>query len=495
METSLPPRSLYGRLALSLLGVLLLVSIAGVALVLWTTRLHFQEVSQRLNLDLAAHLAHEDPTLLQGGRIDHAALEDTFHWLMVVNPSIELYLLDSDGAVLAYSAPEHRVVRSQVDLGPVATFVAREAALPILGDDPRDAARRKVFSAAPLGDPESPDGYLYVVLGSELYDSAARRVQGSTMLRLGLSALLVSLLLALGTGLFLFHRITRRLRELTTSMARYADGHLQPDRELRRLASSDDEIGQLADRFQRMAVRLDEQFTALEASDQERRELVANVSHDLRTPLAALRGYLETLLLKEDALEPAERRAYLETAERHCARLGKLVADLFELSKLEGLDRPLEREPCSIAELVQDVVQSFELAAREREVLLVAEQPPVLPFVLAEIGLLERVLSNLVDNALRHTPSGGEVRVQVAATSDQVAVRVRDTGRGIPEEELSRVFERFHRGTEALTGHAGSGLGLSIARRIVELHGGSIDATSPRGEGATFTVRLASLAG
>ncbi len=490
MFSRLVPRSLYGRLAATLLLVLLLLSVAGVGLVLWTTRLHFQEVSQRLNLDLAAHLAAEDPTLYEEGRVNHEALNAPFHWMMVVNPSIELYLLDPQGKVLAYSAPQDRVVRESVDLAPVYEFLAGDRELPILGDDPRNAERRKVFSAAPFGDPANPDGYLYVVLGSELYDSAAQRVQASTMLRLGLSALLGSLLVALAAGLFLFRRITRRVRELSSSLEEYSEADFRSDPRLENLAASDDEIGRLSDRFRRMAVRIREQLEALEASDRERRELVANVSHDLRTPLAALRGYLETLLLKEATLKPAERRAYLETAERHSERLGKLVADLFELSKLEALDRPLQRESCSIAELIQDVVQKFSLAADSRGVALVAEPPRELPHVLAEIGLLERVLENLIDNALRHTPAGGEVRVELEAGVEHVTVRVRDTGGGIPAEELSRVFERFHRVAESGDNEAGSGLGLSIARRIVELHGGSIEAVSDRGEGATFTVRL-----
>jgi len=224
-----------------------------------------------------------------------------------------------------------------------------------------------------------------------------------------------------------------------------------------------------------------------------RRELVANVSHDLRTPLASLHGYLETLVLKGDRLDPAERRRYLEIAARHSGKLGRRVTELFELSKLDACDVRLQRERFSPAELVQDVVQKFQLQSERTGVELATERRGDLPFVDADIGLVERALENLLGNAIRHTPGGGRVTVCVDTAAGNARIVVSDTGPGIATDELDSVFDRFYRGRNGESSGEGAGLGLAIAKRIVELHGGTIRADSPPGEGAvlSFTLPLA----
>ncbi len=500
-------RTLYGKLAAALLALLAGTSAVYLFGVLVTARLYFQEVSQKLNRDLAAHLVAEG--VLEGGRINQAALEETFHWLMVVNPSIELYLLDPQGTILAYSAPAGKVRRSQVALEPVHRFLAGIEAFPILGDDPRDPEGHKVFSAAAVRTGGRVDGYLYVVLGGEEYDSAAQMVQGSYILRLGLGAVAVSLACALAVGLLLFFLITRRLRRLAASMDALARTDFRAEAAALPTAgaSGRDEIARLGSTFERMARRIAEQVERLRREDRLRRELVANVSHDLRTPLATLQGYLETLLLKEGKLSPEESRRYLEIALRHSERLGTLVAELFELAKLDAQETKLQLEPFALGELVQDVMQKFQLAAERRRVRLEAELLEELPRVWGDIALIERVLENLIDNALRHTPPGGRVAIVPSSDGRFVTVRVADTGCGIPQEDLPYVFERFYRARNGLrrsVGHdrldgipesrepngGGSGLGLAIAKRILELHGTSIAAESAPGAGSTFTFQL-----
>jgi signal transduction histidine kinase len=239
-----------------------------------------------------------------------------------------------------------------------------------------------------------------------------------------------------------------------------------------------------------MSRRIGEQLTELERADRMRRELVANVSHDLRTPLSSLHGYLETLLLKGDRIDPEERRRYLEIATRNSGSLSKRIAALFELAKLDAYEVRLEEERFSLAELVQDVVQDFEMRAREKRVELHTEREEKVPFVVADIGLIERALENLIGNAVRHTPSGGRVTVSIRTDHSEVSVEVRDTGPGIPPDELPSVFDRFYRCRADESGGGGTGLGLAIAKRIVDLHRGSIRADSTIGEGTVFTLTL-----
>jgi signal transduction histidine kinase len=179
-----------------------------------------------------------------------------------------------------------------------------------------------------------------------------------------------------------------------------------------------------------MAQRLGEQWQQLRQQDLQRRELVANISHDLRTPLSSLHGYLETLALKDATLSPDERRRYLGIALAQSAKVGRLARALFELARLEHGEVRLEWEVFALPELLQDVLQKFELAAQARGQQLHAAFPPGLPLVRADLGLVERVLTNLLDNALRHAPEGGQIEVRLRATADSVEVSVADDGPG-----------------------------------------------------------------
>ncbi|MCY1394980.1 Sensor histidine kinase ResE [compost metagenome] len=238
--------------------------------------------------------------------------------------------------------------------------------------------------------------------------------------------------------------------------------------------------------FRQMATRLGEQWRTLTRQDQERRELIANISHDLRTPLASLHGYLETLQLKDASLAPEERRRYLGIALEQSRKVGGLAQSLFELARLEyGFVKP-ECEPFALTDLVQDVLQKFELAASERRIALHARFAEPLPPVCADLGLIERVLTNLLDNALRHTPQGGAVEVALERRGDAVEVTVADNGPGIPPELREGLFQRpFDLGGARRSG----GLGLRIVHSILQLHGSEIGVVD-EGQGAAFRFAL-----
>jgi signal transduction histidine kinase len=241
-----------------------------------------------------------------------------------------------------------------------------------------------------------------------------------------------------------------------------------------------------------MSERIAEQLRELGQTDVRRRELLANVSHDLRTPLASIQGYLETLLLRHGTLRPEEERSYLEVAAKHSERLGKLIHDLFQLTKLEAQELKPQCESFPVAELVQDVVQKFQLAADKRSLKLSSRLAIQHEQVHADIGMIESVLENLIENAMRHTAAGGVVQVDVAPIDNaRVTVRVTDTGRGIPSDQLTGIFDRYYRVSRGEAGDAGStGLGLAIARHIVELHGGKIQVESVPDRGSTFSFDL-----
>jgi len=194
--------------------------------------------------------------------------------------------------------------------------------------------------------------------------------------------------------------------------------------------------------------------------------------------------------LKEATLTPTARAAYLEAAIRHSQRLGRLIDELFELAKMDAGETRPHPEAFSMAELVQDVVQEFQLRAAERGIQLEAHPGIDRPFVEADIGMCERVLENLLDNALRHTPERGRVTVRTIPDGHHLHIEIEDTGSGIAPADLPRIFDRFYRaGTEGSMA-GGSGLGLAISKRILELHGCPIEARSTLGRGTTFAFGL-----
>jgi signal transduction histidine kinase len=198
------------------------------------------------------------------------------------------------------------------------------------------------------------------------------------------------------------------------------------------------------------------------------------------------------LILKDESLEPEQRREYLEIALQHAKRLGRLVSDLFELAKLDAMNEPMERERMPIGELVQDIAQKYRLPAEERGVSFSADLGGELLWILADVGLIERALENVLDNALRYTPAGGKIDIRLEPFDQWLRIEVHDTGPGIAPSELPLVFDRFHRAQSPEGGseRSGAGLGLAIAKRAVELHGGNIHCESTVGEGTTFRFEL-----
>ncbi len=486
-------KSLYTKLALALLVLLFLIGISFIVISIFSTERYHQEVDQKLNRKLADLIVAEK-IILQDNKVDQKALEEIFHMLMVINPSIEIYLLDVEGNILAFSAEPGKVKRKKIDLKPIENWISGNVDLPLFGDDPRDFNGHKIFTAARISSNGTLEGYLYVILGGETYDSISEKIQGSYILRLSIRVVIISLLLALTAGLLIFAFLTRRLKRLADIMDKYESGMTPEALHLPSSSpeSSNDEIDRLVAAFRKMTERINLQMDKLAKSDGLRRELVANVSHDLRTPLATLRGYIETLQMKDESLSPDERRKYLKIAINHCERLSNLITDLFELAKLEASDQVINREPFSLSELIQDIIQKFELTAKEKRINIITNIMEELPFVYADIALIERVLENLLNNALRYTPEKGSISIELMENNDQsITVQVSDTGAGISESDLLHIFDRFYKPDKSRKGKEGhSGLGLAIAKRILDLHNSPLDVQSTLNSGTSFTFNL-----
>lgn len=290
----------------------------------------------------------------------------------------------------------------------------------------------------------------------------------------GLAALLVALILSL-----IFSRgVTGPVQAMSLAAQRIAAGRYDERVPVR----GDDELAQLAARFNQMAQKLDEVETM-------RRRLIGDVSHELRTPLTAIQGSMEGLM---DGVLPASPDTF-EQIHGEAKRLNRLVEDLQELSRVDARAYELQLEPIEIGAIIRTVVKRLGPQAASRNISLTVEEPVDAPKVFADEDRLVQVLSNLTNNALQYTPEGGRVSISARRTDHEISVSVRDNGLGIPAEHLPHIFDRFYRADKSRSRQegAGSGVGLTIARALVEAHGGRIWAESEGwGKGSTFTFTL-----
>ncbi len=484
------PQRLQLRLSLLFVGLLLGVSGLYGWLLYRAADDYVAEEMQRINHSLADSIAKALRIDERTNELSAAAIRRTFDNAMVINPRIKLYFVGFDGAILAASAKPNEVQLTRVPTAPVRAFLAGRAPLPIWGADPRHATAPTPFSAVLLRTATgAPYCYLYITLDTRPTAGEPGAQRQGYILRLLFRTLLVATGSIGLTGLLLISLLTRNLQRLSGAVRRLHTGdYTARVTDIR----PGDELGELAAAFNEMAARTQQAIAALENNDELRRELLANVSHDLRTPLTSIEGYTETILRRQADLTDDERQRYLQTILTNTRSLKQLVAELFELSKLEARQTVPRPEPFAVAELVQDVLLQLRPRAQERDVQLIARPARALPFACADVGMVERVLHNLLDNAIRYTPAGGQVEVLVTLQhTGWLHLEICDNGHGIAPADLPHVFDRFYRVDQARPTHqSGLGLGLAIARRIVELHHGELRVTSTEGEGTCFAFEL-----
>jgi len=370
-------------------------------------------------------------------------------------------------------------------------FGSGGALLPQFTNDPRFPTQKSAFVSHQI-KLAGNSGFLVLLLDHSTVkpdDSRAELVSSTSrdfLISLGF-ALIASLLLAgaiLGT-------LTGRLRRLSHALVGYKPGQdLGPT--AASAAAGRDEVAGLARAFESMAETINHQVGLLKERDALRRELVAGVSHDLRTPLASIRGYLQKLLEQIEAgtLSSERLRDFLETIQRNALRLDTLVTSLFELARIEALSEKITPADFSIASLLDELVNRFELLAKEREIKILRDYPAQPLTIEADRALLDRALSNLIENAIRYTDNNGVVRIELSGSGDQIMIAVKDSGRGIPEAEQERIFEKFYRGDSARS-EGGMGLGLAITKRIIDAHNGQITLESRPALGCCFKITLA----
>lgn len=492
--------SFYSKLSLGLVISFIVMGIILLVLAQYLTRSYQNEIEQKLHYQLAEHVVH-DNELLKNGEIDNVALKNAFHSMMILGPSFEFYILGPQGQVKTYSAEPQRIKKQVVDIKPIQAFLSNQSNLPILGEDPRSEDTHKIFSAAPIFEniqgKEVLQAYLYIIIGGEIYDGIVDLLQQSHILSLAAWSLVLAMLFGLVIILILFALLTRPLRRLTQDMQQLRQKGFEPGQLplSQWQQNSADEIERLGSTFNEMAKTLNVQYQKVKNTDELRRELISYVSHDLRTPLASLQGYLETWHLKNKELTPQESEELINIAMKNAQHMSRLIEQLFELAHLDSETVILYTEPVCIAEFAQDVLQKMALEASKQQISLNIEPKDSSIMVMANIEKLENVITNIIDNALRHCEAGDSINIEVLSSkiAGHFSVSIKDTGLGIAEKDLPFIFDAHFKASNSVCGKGrNSGLGLAISKRIIELHGSELNVISVLGEGTQFSFELRS---
>lgn len=481
---------LFWKIAIVFTTLLFMLGMAFVIIASKYSSSFYTSVHQELYGDLAQHLATFSKPF-KDGRPDTAVTHDIIHSTMVANPSVEVYLLDTAGNITDYVVPDTTVQIRKVDMTKVRQWLTAAVGEKPLGDNPKQPTEPCIFSVASVHDKGKVAGYVYAVLSSEKQRTIFNLIGGHLHYSLGMYIFLIILVVIFIVGIVTFFLITRSIEGIVKVVKRFKEG----DYSARIEGHDKGNLGMLTSTFNDMADVIVDNIEKITATDKFRQELIANISHDLRTPLAITRGYVETLMIKEDGLTEQEKRKYLSILYDSTKKLSMLVEQLFQFAKLEANLIVPEKELFFVNELVSDILVANELKAKEKRIELHIDANEALPPVIADIALTERVFQNLLDNAFNHTPEGGHIAVRLLNEEKGVKVLFSDSGTGISKEQQPFIFERYGQLGRSTNDTKGMGIGLAIVKKILELHQAVIEVISEPGKGTTFVFVLPVIAG
>lgn len=484
------PCSLFGRLVLAFIVYGVLVALAFAAIVEFTHARFHLETSQRRALGWAGAIAARYQPILEPAAASEAgrrAVASLLTRLGEDNPGSDFYLIGGNGTILAASRPLAAVAPRTVDTGPIRALLSNPDRLPVLVDDPSAPGESRVFSAAAVGPASAPAAWFVMLLrGAQapafLTAHALHRLSDSLALAAGVT------IPALAIASVILFMILQPMRRISASIASLELGQEGKSTDFATpIAPRTSELDHLGRHVDAMVQRIGEFLHRQRDNDRQLREMFSHLSHDLRTPLAVLDGCLDALMRKDERMDAAERQRLLRAAATQSRSLGRLVDSIFALARLQRPDYQLEREPFCIAEAVHDIALKFAARAQDHAIALEVTDSGRHLRVDADVLLVERVLDNLIDNAIRHARGATRIAISLRAIRDGVEVSVSDDGPGLPPAVAARFAthapcaRRFPRSVGG-----DLGLGLGIVCRILELHGTRLELVRSGGAGVTF---------
>jgi len=453
--------SVFSRIGIFMFLVITSLGILFIIVTYNATSDYYQGSIQLLNKDVASNIARLAAPFSKNG-IDHKKADSVFNSTMIISPNTEVYFLDTAGNVKYYYAPDSLIKIRKVSVEGIEKYLNDRVHM-VKNTDPRDPGTPKIFSASPVSFENQKIGYIYVILASKEYRNVADIVFKS---EIGGWATKVFFIVVIATVFFSFFytsRLQRRYNHVIYILDQFKEGDLN----VRFNIGHKDEFFPIADAFNKMVAMLDSNFSRLKLLETERKTFLANISHDLRTPLAVARGYTETLLI-EQKITRVEQENYLEIVLNKIQQVEKLVLQLFELSKMDSVNFEPQKEPFVFSEILQELIRGVEVQAKKKKIELTCENGEDKTLINADIGMMERVLQNLLENAIKYTFDKGYIKIKLSKEDDRLIFQVKNLGNPLPEAILDWVNNPT--GEDAINRPKEAGLGLALVKRILRLH-------------------------
>lgn len=484
------PRSLFAQLVLTQIAYGFVLALGFLVVLELTHTQYHLETTQRQSQGWAGEILNRYRAQLDSAfsRPETSSLERLIVGLGYASPATDFYVTDHNGKILVSSVSSVSIKRTSMEVTAIKSLIENPEVLPVMIDDPTNPEMARIFSAAVIEEQGKTIGYLVLVLrdqdagtfhsgrGSYVFRESAVMIAGVSALAFGAAVLILMIIL-------------RPIRKLSRTMELFRqEGEISwPIENGREFEPEGAELERLGQHFNDMARQIVELLHRLKDDDRRMREMFANISHDLRTPLTVIQGCLETVQDKGDLLKKAQRHQLTASAAAQARYLGRLIEAVFELAKLQSPNYKLHLEPLSIAEAVQDIAMKFSVKATRQgvEIRIVGGDRHI--HVLADVLLIERVFDNLIDNALRHAKEANEIVIRLVEQTSDVEIMISDNGSGLPTLVMNRMTEEMQ-GETSYPGASdnGLGLGLNIVRRILELHGSRFDLVKDGVKGTAF---------
>ncbi len=448
--------------------------------------IHFYQAStQLLNKDVASHIAKFTSPFEQQG-LNKQKADSVFYQAMVISPSVEVYFLDTGGRVIYFHGSLNEVRQPVISLENIREYLNHNGQIYIKGPDPRDPSDSKIFSVATVRSGSGIIGYIYVILGSTEYRSVTHVIFKSHAGGLLLEIFLFILLATIVLTLLYVNRLERNFRKLVLVLRRFESGDLSA-----RFQENDkNDLTPVTHAFNKRAGMHVDNIEKLKRAEVERKDFTTNISHDLRTPLAIARGYAETLLLnlENNQAGRSDNADYSKLIISNIQTVEHMVQQLLDLSKMESAAMILQKQPFVFSEIVQEFIHSFSLTAREKKITIHCVDCENASWIYADIHMMERVVQNLLSNALKFTTEQRQIHIQIKNQDSELVFEI--SNQGEPMNEALLAWLNDNQSDASNTRPHSHGLGLVIVKTILQLHHFPMEAGLMTGIGNRITFRM-----
>lgn len=476
--------SIFRRISILIFTIITGLCVLFISITYLSTTNFHQASTQLLNKDVAAHIA-KFTSPFEHDSINTKKADSVFYNAMVLSPSAEVYFLDTTGMVVAYHAKKTELKQWLLPLTNIKKLIASRGEGYIKGPDPKDPDTDKIFSAAEVKGKVSNLGYIYVILGSS--KSVSNLLYSNYIGNFIIQVLCVIIVFSIFIAIIYLRRIERSFDDVMLVLEKFEDGDL----DARFKIKEHNELAEITHAFNKMADLLVYNINRLTNSEKERKNFITNISHDLRTPLSIARGYTETFIIKKNKsdLSASEEETYVQIIHTKIKQIDEMVNQLFELSRIESVEFKAEKEPFVLSEIVQEMVKIFQLSALQKNIKLNCTPSTFHVWTNADIRMMERVVQNLIVNAVNNTPESGSIQVSVIVENKKLVFEINNTGKPLQDTLLKWVNTSNEANVPINNWSSGAGVGLLIVKKILQLHHSSLNAFVDN-SGNTFTFSL-----